>query len=248
MAESILPLADDQFSSLQIFEIGVESDSSQSNDDAQVSKSLDFALQKRSAVGQFLGQRLVVWRRAASGGGDVKIAQNKPIASVSGRGLIRKSGFVQHRVHEFAGGVSGERAAGAIGTVGAGSESEHQDAGMGIAEAGNGLAPVFAVAVSAALLAGNALAIRDQTRTARAGDDFRIQDLEPGGQGHAAFIVFAYVDLLVWRGHSCPWLLRLVLPFEWCGPPPSLCVYSLRTFRGHECPGHTKPLPRYLGR
>jgi hypothetical protein len=45
--------------------------------------------------------------------------------------------------------------------VGAGSESEHQDAGMGIAEAGNGLAPVLTVAVSAALLAGNALAIFD---------------------------------------------------------------------------------------
>jgi len=43
--------------------------------------------------------------------------------------------------------------------VGAGSESENEDAGMGIAEAGNGLAPVLAVAVGAALLAGDLLAV-----------------------------------------------------------------------------------------
>src|SRR6266404_2775497 len=55
---------------------------------------------------------------------------------------------------------------------------------MGIAEAGNGLAPVLAVAVSAALLVGNLLAIRDQTRTKRAADNFRIQNLEPVGNGH----------------------------------------------------------------
>ena len=66
----------------------------------------------------------------------------------------------------------------------AGSESEHQDAGMGIAEAGDGLAPVFAVTVGAALLAGNLLAIRDQARTAHAGDDFRIQDFKPSWKGH----------------------------------------------------------------
>jgi hypothetical protein len=83
---------------------------------------------------------------------------------------------VQHGIHEFAGGVSGKRATGAIGTVGAGRESEHEHAGMRIAEAGNGFAPVLVFAVSAALLACNLLAIHNQTRTARTGNDFGVQN------------------------------------------------------------------------
>jgi hypothetical protein len=91
---------------------------------------------------------------------------------------------MQHWIHEVARGVSGEGAPGAIGAVGAGSESKHQDARIGIAETGNRLAPVLAVAVSAALLAGDLLAIHDQTRTARAGDDFGVQNLEPVRDRH----------------------------------------------------------------
>ncbi len=128
MAEFILALAGDQFSSLQIVEIGFESDSSQGNDDAQIFQSFE--------------------------------------------------------LHEVAGGVAGKGAAGAIGAVRAGSESEHEDAGMGIAESGNGLSPVLVVAVSAALLAGNLLAILDQTRAERAGNDFRIQNIKPVRKGH----------------------------------------------------------------
>jgi len=97
---------------------------------------------------------------------------------------------VQHRVHEVARSVSGERAAGAIGTVGAGSEPEHEDTGVGISEAGNGFAPVLAVAVSATLLAGDLLAIHDQTRATSAGDDLSVQNLEPVRDGHFEFCNF----------------------------------------------------------
>jgi len=68
---------------------------------------------------------------------------------------------------------------------GAGSKSEHEHASMRIAEAGNGLAPIFVVAVGAALLARDALSIFHEARTARAGDDFAIQNLEPGWDGHS---------------------------------------------------------------
>src|SRR5260221_4027038 len=179
VAEIIFPLAGDQLSSHQVVEIGLESDSPQSNDDAQIFQSFKFAFQKGSAVGQFGGQRLVAGRRTAGGGGYIKIVKNKPVVRIGRRRLTSEPGFVQDRIHEVAGGVSGERAARAIGTVGAGSQSQSEDASTGIAEAGNGLAPVIAVAVSATLLAGNLLAIRDQTRTARAGDDLGIQHPEP---------------------------------------------------------------------
>src|SRR5260370_30064913 len=105
MAEFMLSLANDQFPSLQVVEIGFESDSSEGNDDAQIFQSFQFALQKGSAVGQFLGQRLVARRRAASGGRDVEIGQNKPVVTVDRRRLTSKSRIVQHRRHESAGGV-----------------------------------------------------------------------------------------------------------------------------------------------
>jgi hypothetical protein len=50
---------------------------------------------------------------------------------------------------------------------------------MGIAEPRNGLAPVFAIAVSAALFAGDLLAVFDQSGTTRAGDDLTIENCEP---------------------------------------------------------------------
>src|ERR1700675_3052549 len=178
VAEFVLPLTNNQLSSLQVVEIGFESDSPQSNDDAQIFQPFEFALQIRSAVGQFHGQRLVIRRRAAGGGSDIKTGQHLAIVAGSRGGQEGESRLVQHRINEVAGSVSGERASGAIGAVGAGSESENEDAGMGITEPGNGLAPVLAVAVSAALLARDLLAIHDQTRTPRAADDFGIQNLE----------------------------------------------------------------------
>src|ERR1700675_88152 len=141
MAEFVLPLARDQLSSLQVVEIGLESDSSQSNDDAQIFQPFEFALQIRSAVSQFLGQRLVVRRRATGGGGYIETSQHLSIVTSGRSGQRGESRLVQHRVHEVAGRVSGERAAGAIRAVGAGSESKLEDAGMGIPETRNGLAP-----------------------------------------------------------------------------------------------------------
>jgi hypothetical protein len=202
VAEFILPLAGNQLSAHEVVEIGFESDSSQCNDDAQIFESFEFALQIRSAVGQFRGQRLVVGRRAAGSSGYVEIMQNKPVVSIDCRRLTGKSRCVEHRVHKVAGSVSGERAPGAIGAVGAWSKSEHKDAGMGIAEAGNGLAPVLAVAVSAALLAGNLLAIQDEARTARAGDDFGIQNLEPVRDRHSSNCICLCVFVRVERAPS----------------------------------------------
>src|SRR5260370_41889995 len=106
MAEFILSLANDQFPSLQVVEIGFESDSSQGNDDAQIFQSFELAFEIWSAVGQFLGQRLVARRRAASGGSGVEIGQNKPVVTVGRRRLTSKSRFVQHLVPEVHGSGS----------------------------------------------------------------------------------------------------------------------------------------------
>ena len=183
-----LTLASDLFSTQQIIQVGLESDSPQGDNHAQMSQSFQFALQERSAVGQLLGQRLVVRRRAAGSGGYIESGQRKSVVPAGRRCLIREAGFKQHRVHELARSVPRERPSGAIRAVCARSQSENEHAGVGIAKAGNGLAPILMFAVCAALLASNALPVFDKAWTSRAGDDLGVQNLEPVGQRHLVIL------------------------------------------------------------
>ena len=93
--------------------------------------------------------------------------------------MVGESGLIQHREHEFSRSIARERASGAVGAVRARSQTHNKDASVGIAETGHGLAPVFAVAVSAALFAGNLLTVLDQARTSCAGDDLMVENSEP---------------------------------------------------------------------
>ena len=81
VVEFVLALARNQLSSLQIVEIGVESDSSQGDDDPQILEPFQFAFEKRSALGQFLGQRFVIRRRATGRGGDVETRERLAIVA-----------------------------------------------------------------------------------------------------------------------------------------------------------------------
>ncbi len=53
-------------------------------------------------------------------------------------------------IHEVAGAVAGEGAAGAVGSVSAGSEAEDEDASLRVAKAGDGAGPVGLVEVGPA--------------------------------------------------------------------------------------------------
>src|SRR5580658_4644592 len=188
VAECIGTLAGDYLPPQQVVEIGFKTDSSERHDDAQIFQTLKFSFEIRSAVSELLRQRLVVRRRAARRRGYIKIGEHEAVIAVGGRRLIRKANFVQHRIHKLAGSVSGERPPGAVRAMSAGSQSKHQHARFGIAESRNRFAPVLMVAVSAALLASNELAIGDQPRAARAADDLGIQNLEPVGQMHSLLL------------------------------------------------------------
>jgi hypothetical protein len=63
--------------------------------------------------------------------------------------------------------------------VRAGGWSDDEHARLGIAEVGDGLAPVLSVTVGAALLARDLFAVGDEARAAGAGHDFVVQDGEP---------------------------------------------------------------------
>jgi len=56
---------------------------------------------------------------------------------------------VEDGVHEVAGAIARERAAGTVGSMGSGSQAEDEDAGARVAEAGNGAGPVDLVDVGA---------------------------------------------------------------------------------------------------
>ena len=126
-------------------------------------------------MGQLLRQRLVIGRSAADRGGDIEVFQFKAVITGIGSGLIGKSGLVEDRIHEFTGRIPCKRTSSAVRAMGAGREAEDQDTRMGISEAGNGLAPVLPIDVCATLLARDLLAILDQPRTPRAGNNFAIQ-------------------------------------------------------------------------
>jgi hypothetical protein len=85
----------------------------------------------------------------------------EPIAADGGR-FAGQAEFVEYGVHEVAGAVACERAAGSVGPVSSRSEAEDEDAGVGIAESGNGFGPVFLVAIGFATGLADAANIGDE--------------------------------------------------------------------------------------
>jgi hypothetical protein len=63
-------------------------------------------------------------------------------------------------------------------------EADDHEAGPGVAEAGQGAAPVRVVAVLPALLTRDPFSVRDQARAAHAGDDLPVQVIK---HGHAFY-------------------------------------------------------------
>ena len=157
VAETILRFASDDAGLEQVSEVAIESDLSEADDDTDAWQGLDFAGQVGGAVAEFLGRGLVSRRGAANDRGDPGVAELESIIAGDGVGFGGEAEFVEDRVHEVAGAVAGEWAAGAVGSVSAGGETEDEDAGAGVSEAGNGTAPVGLVLVGAAFGLGDAL-------------------------------------------------------------------------------------------
>src|SRR3989442_4794111 len=87
--------------SLEVIEIGIKGDFSESNDYSRIGQSLELSLQIWRAIGQLLKEWLVVRRGAAHRGGDVDVLKYQAIVAVSGAGLVGKPGFEKNGVHEF---------------------------------------------------------------------------------------------------------------------------------------------------
>ncbi len=86
-------------------------------------------------------------------------------------------------VHEVAGAVSGEGAAGSVGAVGSGGEAEDEDACARISEAGNGARPVDVILVSAAPGFADVRSVFAQAGAELATDDRVTNAVQIGGRG-----------------------------------------------------------------
>jgi hypothetical protein len=96
--------------------------------------------------------------------------------------FVCETEIVENRVHEVSGAVTGEGTAGAVGTVGAGSESNDQDACAWISEAGDRTCPVGLVLVGTTTGFADSTAIIAEPRTPFAGDDGVVNLLEEYGR------------------------------------------------------------------
>ena len=109
------------------------------------------------------------------GGGDVEVVEFEAVLAGDGDGLGGESGLVEDLVEDVAGAVAGEHAAGAVGAVGAGSEAEDEDAGVRVAEGGDGSSPIGLIAVGAALELRDFGSMGAETGTALAGNDLLLE-------------------------------------------------------------------------
>ena len=163
---------------------------------------IELAVKKAAAIADLIRRGLVLRRSAAHYGGDVCIAQGEPVFFVRGRGLRGEAGAVQHAIEKMTGAIAGERAAGAVGAMRARRQAEDQHPRVHIAEARHRLGPIVAVAVGAALLTPDLLAIFDQPQTAGAGDEFAIK-LDKSSGGHSCYFLTWH---LIRENPRNPWL------------------------------------------
>jgi len=176
VGEAVVGFARDDAGVEKVGEVAVEGDLTEADDDADARQGLDFLGEVGGAVADLLGLRLVAGRGASNDRGDPGVAEFQAIFAGDGAGFAGEAKFVENGIHEVAGAVAGEGAAGAVGAVGAGGEAEDEDAGAGVAEAGNRAGPVGLVDVGAAPGFAYAAAVVAEAGAAFTGDD-RLADL-----------------------------------------------------------------------
>ena len=128
-----------------------------------------------AAVADFLWGGFVAGRGAADDGADPEFAELEAVVAGDGFGFGGEAELVEDGVHEVAGAIAGKRSTCPVGSVGARGEAENEDAGVGVAEAGNRFGPVFLIAVGLAAGLADGVAVVAQTRTASAGDDVFVE-------------------------------------------------------------------------
>lgn len=112
----------------------IESNLSQTHNHPEIGEGGDLLIEKRSAVGDLLGQRFVAGRGAADDGGDPGVEEAQAVATGAGSGLRGKPGAMEQGIEKSAGAVAGKGTTGAIGAVRARRQSDKEHACRRVAE------------------------------------------------------------------------------------------------------------------
>ena len=102
----------------EVGEIAVPCDLAEADDDADFGECGDFGCEVNAAVADLLRGWLIAGRGAADDRADPELAELEAILAVDGDGFAGKAELVEHGIHEVAGAIAGEGAAGAVGSVG----------------------------------------------------------------------------------------------------------------------------------
>ena len=172
VGEDVRGAAGDDAGEDEVREVGVPGYFAEADDETDPGQGGDLGCEMRGAVADLFRERLVRGWGAADDGGDPGVFEPKAVGKGGAGGLVGEAHGVEDRVHEVAGAVSGEDAAGTVGSVGSGGEAEDEDAGARIAEARDGARPVFLVDVGAAAGLAYGFAVGAEAGAASAGDDF----------------------------------------------------------------------------
>src|SRR5579871_3745132 len=98
VAEQEVRAARDEASLFENRQKKIEGDTAQRHHHAEVRKEVQFGVEPRTAVAQFRGSRLVIGRRAVSGGGDPRIEQLQAVLSRTALGLRCEAGLVKYAI------------------------------------------------------------------------------------------------------------------------------------------------------
>ena len=118
------------------------------------------------------------------------MAELEAVVARDGGGLVGEAEVVEDGVHEVAGTVAGEDAAGTICPMRAGSKAENKDPCSRVAEAGDRTGPVGLIPIGTALGIADGAAIVAKAGTAFARNDGVVNLLQKGthylyvGAGH----------------------------------------------------------------
>src|SRR4051812_37933760 len=98
MAEEVRSCGGDQSGAFRVAQVSIETDFSQCHNHAQIFEHHYFAVEKWSTVAQLYRCGLIKWRRAASGGGDVRVSEYHPVVAMRCRRLRGESVLMKNGI------------------------------------------------------------------------------------------------------------------------------------------------------
>lgn len=171
VGEAVGGFAGDDAGVEQVGHVAIEGDLAEADDDADAGECLDLGGEVGGTVADLLRGGFVSGRRATDNGGDPGMAELEAVVAGGGGGLVGESHLMENGIHEIAGAITGEDAARAVGAVGSRGQAKDEDAGAGVAKAGDRPGPVGLILVGATFGFADAPAVVAEPGAAFTGDD-----------------------------------------------------------------------------